>query len=73
MLVLAQKLKCALLCRLLTCDVYSGLAALGGAQVAPGHTQTPVVLRAMEVLHLLTGHVDQHLTHLQTCIVERNS
>lgn len=49
----------------LTGDAGRGLAALGGAQVAPSHTETPVVLRAMEILHLLTGHIYHHLTHLQ--------
>ena len=51
----------------LTGDAHGGLAALGGPQVAPGDTQTPVVLRAMEVLHLLPGHVDHHLADLQPC------
>lgn len=49
----------------LTGDADGGLTALGGSQVAPGHTQTPVVLRAVEVLHLLSGHVDHHVAHLQ--------
>lgn len=52
---------------LLTGDSDSGLAALGRPQVTPGHTQTPVILRAVEVLHLLTRHVDQHLADLQSC------
>lgn len=51
---------------LLTRDADCCLATLGRAQVAPGHTQAPVVLRAMEVLHLLTGHVDHDFTNLQT-------
>ncbi|TNN58364.1 hypothetical protein EYF80_031427 [Liparis tanakae] len=46
-------------------DADSCLATLGSAQVAPGHTETPVVLRAVEILHLLTGHIYHHLTHLQ--------
>lgn len=50
----------------LTGDADRCLATLGGSQVAPGHTQAPVVLRAVEVLHLLAGHVDQDFTHLQT-------
>jgi len=50
---------------ILTGDADSCLATLGSAQVAPGHTETPVVLRAMEILHLLTGHIYHHLTHLQ--------
>lgn len=49
----------------LTGDADRGLAALGSSQVAPGHAEAPEVLRAVEVLHLLTGHVDHHLTHLQ--------
>lgn len=49
----------------LTGDADGGLAALGGSQVAPGHTEAPEVLGAMEVLHLLTGHVDHGLAHLQ--------
>lgn len=49
----------------LTGDADSCLPALGGAKVAPGHTETPIVLGAMEVLHLLAGHIDHHLTHLQ--------
>lgn len=39
---------------LLTGDPHSCLAALGGSQVTPGNTQTPVILWAVEVLHLLT-------------------
>lgn len=49
----------------LTGDADSGLATLGCSQVAPGHTEAPVVLGAVEVLHLLTGHVDHHLPNLQ--------
>lgn len=33
--------------------------------MAPGYTEAPVVLWAMEILNLLTGHVDHHFTHLQ--------
>lgn len=51
----------------LTGDADGGLATLGGSQVAPGHTEAPVVLGAVEVLHLLPGHVDHHLAHLQPC------
>lgn len=50
---------------ILTGDADSSLATLGGTQVAPGHTETPVVLWAVEILHLLPGHVNHHLTHLQ--------
>lgn len=39
---------------LLTGDPHSCLAALGGSQVAPGDAQTPVILWAVKVLHLLT-------------------
>ena len=49
----------------LTGDADSSLAALGGTEVAPGHAQTPVVLWAVEIFNLLTGHVDHHLAHLQ--------
>lgn len=52
---------------LLTCDPDSRLAALGGSQVAPGDAQAPVVLGAVEVLHLLTRDVDHHLADLQPC------
>lgn len=52
---------------ILTGDADGGLATLGGSQVAPGHTEAPVVLGAVEVLHLLPGHVDHHLAHLQPC------
>lgn len=52
---------------LLTGDPDSCLAALGGSQVAPGDAQTPVILRAVKVLHLLTWHVDHHLSDLQPC------
>lgn len=51
--------------KLLTGDPDGCLAALGGPQVAPGDAQTPVVLRAVKVLHLLPGHVDHHFTDLQ--------
>lgn len=51
----------------LTGDADGGLATLGGSQVAPGHTEAPIVLGAVEVLDLLPGHVDHHLTHLQPC------
>lgn len=52
---------------LLTGDADGGLAALGGPQVTPGDAQAPVVLGAVEVLHLLPGHVDRHLAVLQPC------
>lgn len=52
---------------MLTGDPDGCLAALGGPQVAPGHAEAPVVLRAVEVLHLLTRHVDHHLADLQPC------
>lgn len=51
----------------LTGDTDGCLAALGGSQVAPGDTQAPVILRAVKVLHLLTGDVDHHLPDLQPC------
>lgn len=52
---------------LLTGDPDSCLAALGCSQVTPGDAQTPVILWAMKVLHLLTWHVDHHLADLQPC------
>ena len=53
--------------RSLTGDSHGCLAALGGPQVAPGDTQTPVILRAMKIFHLLTWHVDHHFTDFQPC------
>lgn len=35
--------------------------------MTPGHTQTPVVLWSVEVLHLLSGHIYHHFTDLQPC------
>lgn len=52
---------------LLTCNADGGFATLGGAQMTPGHTQTPVVLWSVEVLHLLSGHIYHHFTDLQPC------
>lgn len=53
--------------RSLTGDSDGRLAALGGPQVAPGDAQTPVILRAMEIFHLLTRHVDHHFADFQPC------
>lgn len=50
----------------LTGNAYGGFAALGRAQVTPGHAQAPVILGAVEILHLLPGDVYHHLAHLQT-------
>lgn len=50
---------------ILTGDAHWGLSALGGPQVAPGHTLAPIVLWPMEVLHLLPGDIDVHLPHFQ--------
>lgn len=58
---------------LLTGNADRCLAALGGSQVAPGDAQAPVILRAVEVLHLLTGHVDHHLADLQPCRRKRGT
>lgn len=52
---------------ILTGYAHRGLSALGGPQVAPGHTLAPVVLGPMEILHLLPGDVDKHLPDLQAC------
>ena len=54
----------SVLALVLTGNAYGGLAALGRPQVAPGHAETPVVLRPVEVLHLLPRHVNQDLTEL---------
>lgn len=50
---------------LLTSDAHGRLPALGGAQVASGHALAPVILRAVEILHLLPRHVDGNLPDLQ--------
>lgn len=62
-----ETLRSGLGIKMLTGDADSCLAALGRPQVAPGDAQTPVVLRAVEVLHLLPRHVDHHLADLQPC------
>ncbi|KAF3850419.1 hypothetical protein F7725_012191 [Dissostichus mawsoni] len=46
-------------------DADRGLAALRRPEVAPGDTETPIILGAVEILHLLPGHIDHHLPNLQ--------
>lgn len=57
--------------RILTSDADMGFAALGGPRGAPGHTLTPEVLRAKQLLHLLPSDLYAGLSHYQACSGER--
>lgn len=49
--------------RTLTGDADVGFAALGGPRGAPGHTLTPEVFRAEQLLHLLPSDLYAGLSY----------
>lgn len=54
-------------CSVLTCEANMCLATLGCSSGAPGHALAPVILRAEQLLHLLTCDFDTGFSHHQTC------